>query len=211
MTADVAPNLRPTPSGPRRRWGQWSLRTLLIATTVIAVGPGGWVVYQRQEMQRQERALAKLRQPGVEVYARRHWLWTLLAGRSSGQVVGLGMRNLDQSEARMSPVADLADLIWLDAIGPQTTDADLFPLARLTKLQRLRVDESQVTDAGLVHLAGLRRLEALNLSETQVTDAGLVYLAGLSRLETLSLRKTRATDAGVQQLQQALPNLKIER
>jgi hypothetical protein len=68
---------------------------------------------------------------------------------------------------------------------------------------------SEVTDAGLAHLAGLTALEALDLDYTQVTDAGLAHLTGLTALEILFLDNTQVTDVGVAELQQALPNCRI--
>jgi hypothetical protein len=64
---------------------------------------------------------------------------------------------------------------------------------------------------GLVHLKELTFLEHLSLDETGVTHEGLRHLAGLSNLRYLTVWKTQVTDAGVQELQKALPGLKINR
>ena len=51
----------------------------------------------------------------------------------------------------------------------------------------------------------------LNLESTQVKDAGLKEIAVLKGLQELDLRGTKVTDAGVEDLQKALPTLKIKR
>jgi internalin A len=56
-----------------------------------------------------------------------------------------------------------------------------------------------------------RSLGYLDRTGTEVTDAGLAHLTGLSKLSDLQLSRTLVTDGGVNELQQALPNLKIVR
>jgi hypothetical protein len=57
----------------------------------------------------------------------------------------------------------------------------------------------------------LTRLERLNLLTSSLDYSGLAHLKGLTKLSSLELANTQVTDAGVKQLQQALPNLKINR
>ena len=95
--------------------------------------------------------------------------------------------------------------------GTKVTDAGLVHLKGLTSLQYLGIsDNTKITDAGLVHLKGLTELQSLNLGLTKVTDAGLAHLKGLTSLKKLWLYNTKVTAAGVKQLQQALPNCKID-
>ena len=65
------------------------------------------------------------------------------------------------------------------------TDNDLRPLANLANLEYLELDASQLTDAGLLHLRGLKRLRALYLyGDDQITPAARARLrAGLPRLD----------------------------
>src|SRR5437764_3174833 len=70
---------------------------------------------------------------------------------------------------------------------------------------------TQVTDTGLKQLADLRQLATLDLGgNTDVTDAGLAELANRKQLTSLNLTGTQVTPAGVNELQAALPKLKIE-
>jgi hypothetical protein len=197
---------------PSIRWFQFRLRTLLLLLTIVAIGPGGWVLYEQKKARRQQAAVEALQAAGgnVEVYARPNRLWTLLALDAPGNVVGLGLRyNRNLNDDDLAPLADFSDLHWLDLQQTQIGDQGLKHLAGLTRLQRLRLDETRVTDAGLLHLAGMRELRTLNLYKTGVTDKGLVHLAALPNLETLSIQRAQVSDAGVGQLQQAMPNLSI--
>ena len=173
---------------PRRRWYQFSLRTLLVVVTLICLGPGGYLVYEQRLAKREEGAVKTLSQsPANQLYTRPHWLRTLLARRTAGHVVGIGLRSRETQDADLAPLAELPALVWLD------------------------LTDTKVTDQGLVHLTGLTRLERLRLDETQVTDAGLVHLAKLKRLTMVNLYRTQVTEEGVKKLQAALPALEIIR
>jgi hypothetical protein len=91
-------------------------------------------------------------------------------------------------------------------VGNFTQVLRAFP--RLTTLQ---FKSTKITDAGLTHLEGLPQLRTLALENATVTDAGLARLKGLIDLEDLNLKGTKVTDAGVQELQKALPRVKVER
>lgn len=196
---------------PKRRWYQFSLLSLLLLMTAIAVGPGGWVLHEQRQARRQKEAVSLLAQSRAEVYAKPRWLWSLLERDAPGRVVGIALRDPETTDAGAAPLADLTDLIWLNLNDTHITDDGLTSISRLPRLKQLRLDETGITDAGLVHLAGLANLETLNLSRTQVTDEGLAHLAGLPNLKELDVTRTRVTSAGVAKLQEALPNIQIGR
>ena len=193
----------------KRRWFQFSLRTLLAAVTFLAIVPGGWLIYQKQQARRHMEAAANLRNLRAEVYARPQWLWTQLEPNSPGIIVGLSLRYRSVTDADLRPITALRELVWLSLNDTPVGDAGLIHLSGLTGLERLRLDETQVTDAGLTHLAGMPHLRQLNLYKTQITDAGLVHLAGLANLEELNLQRTQVTPGGVAELQKALPKCQI--
>jgi hypothetical protein len=60
-------------------------------------------------------------------------------------------------------------------------------------------------------LKRLINLYSLCLGQTRISDSGLIHLKGLTKLSMLDLRGTPVTDAGVNELQQALPSLRIYR
>jgi squalene-hopene cyclase-like protein len=83
-------------------------------------------------------------------------------------------------------------------------------LQAFPRLEALDLKSAKITDSGLPHLQNLPQLRRLVL-EAAVTDAGLMHLRSLLQLEELSLKGTKVTDAGVQELQKALPRLKVNR
>ena len=71
-------------------------------------------------------------------------------------------------------------------------------------------DYSSATDEDLAHLRSLPKLEELLLRGPGITDAGLVHLRVLTHLETVTLLNTQVTTEGVAQLQEYLPDCRIE-
>ena len=74
-----------------------------------------------------------------------------------------------------------------------------------------RLNEAAISDADLEHLKSLTNVQSLTLSEIPITNAGLEHLKGLTNLQTLQLIGTQVTDAEVADLQNALPNVRIQR
>jgi hypothetical protein len=97
------------------------------------------------------------------------------------------------------------------ASGARITDAELIFLRSFAYLRVVELDGMPVTDASLTELGGKSLLVELSLKHTNVTGAGLAHLTGLSKLELLWLEGSPVTDAGVQNLQRALPNVRIHR
>src|SRR5438067_2812275 len=91
-------------TSPRRRWYQFSLASLLVLMTAIAIGPGGWVLYEQQQARRQKAAVALLSKSGGEVYARPVRLWSLLERDAPGRVVGIALRDAHANDAGAAPL-----------------------------------------------------------------------------------------------------------
>jgi len=155
----------------KRRWYQFSLGGLLLATTVVAVCLALWLALIEPVM-RQRLAVRRIE----DLYG----------------IVHYASPPSDESGF----VGELRQWLWRDFF-----DA----------VDRVALPEAQITDVEVAQIAGLKQLTLLNLHNTQVTDAGLKSLRGLSKLEYLGLAGTRVTDQGVEELQNALPNCKIER
>jgi hypothetical protein len=182
-----------------RKFLRFSVRGMILF--VILFGAGlGWIV-RKAHIQR-DAVAAVLKAGGTVAHSWEYDQKPILRGRPSAP-------------------SWLVDLVGIEFFGHVThvdlsglsgpADSTLVEVGRLNQLQELWLGNASVTDAGLVHLKGMTNLSYLGLDGTQVTDAGLVHLKGLTNLKTLDLFGTQVTAAGVNELQQALPNLKITR
>ena len=159
----MAPRIRdvttttPTTPKPRRRWLQFSLRTLLVLMLVASL-PMSWLAVELRRGRQQRAAVLAVQKMGGDVRYERDasgrlrtsvpWLMGLLGEESHANVHVVGLFN--------RPV----------------TDSDLIHLRRLGNLRRLDIARTAVSDVGLAHLQGLTRLQVL-INNTQVTDAGV--------------------------------------
>jgi hypothetical protein len=184
------------PQRTKRRWLQFTLRTLLIFMTLFAVSFGWWSYKARQQ-----RALVKLlRRPDVMI------------SYDIESYDGSGKRCAYRGYAPLWLVNFLGidyfanvDNVWLF----NGNDADLQRITGFTQLTRLTVLGSETTDRGVSHIATLRYLTNLSIQGQKVSDQGLANLGSLTELKSLIHRDTQITDAGVVRLKQLLPQCKI--
>ena len=208
---------------PPRRWYQFSLRTLLIAMTVLCIGPGGYVAFEQEKARENQRAVAAIEKLGGYVFydekapARSGLTRLILGDDSFGNVNGVDFNPL-KTENRQITGADLRHLKSFPRLNHlvlkncrQITDGGLAELSGRASLQYLYLNDTPITDAGLAHLAGLASLEELSRTRTQVTGPGLVQLSGLTKLNFLYLYSTRVSPASVDEIQKALPKCRINR
>jgi hypothetical protein len=199
---------------PKRRWYQFSLRTLLVVMTLASCFLG-WLTYERNTVRKRAVAIATIQELGGIVKFDRaqpfrpHWLRPLLGDNSPGEVVEVNMQAAKIRDADLAHVARMTKLKQLYLYNSPITNRGMTHLAGLKELKGLRLDGTQVTDAGLVHLADLQKLEHLDLYNTQVTNDGLTHLAGLQKLRGLRVNKTRVTDQGVHKLKKSLPSVYV--
>ncbi|MCE9553909.1 MAG: leucine-rich repeat domain-containing protein [Planctomycetes bacterium] len=178
----------PTKPKSKRRWFQFSLRTLIVFMLVTSVGLGFLGMKLNNERRRRQ-MIAEIEQMGGRVNI----------DFSTGDLhIWLPQAARDLSFRIKYPIKYL----YFD----NTKVSDLSPLAGMTNLQELGLDQTQVSD--LTPLAELKTLKVLVLRNTPVSDVS--PLSNLTNLELLDLQNTQVTDAGVARLQKALPNCKIE-
>ena len=206
------------PSSKRRiGWFSFSLRTLLLGVTVLAIWLGWWVSSARQ----QRLAVATIRQ----IYAD--------AGRFEDLYVCYDYQlvETDGQNGYSYPFADAGVEIdynavfkeegWLrDRLGidffhnvvglvvPKINDPDsvLAPTGRLLGLQHLVLSWGSAfdlapSDAGIAHLAGLKSLKSLDVDDcSALSDEALRAIGHLPRLEVLKLWYGHFSDAGLRHL-----------
>ena len=138
----------------RRRWYQYSLRSLMLVVLFASLGMS-WYAVRMQRARQQKEAIEEIRKfGGYAVYDYRV------------EQFGTPLPHASPPEP-----AWLRDLLGEDffstavyvSFSPSSNDAGLAHLNGFTKLQTLDLTLTQVTDAGLEHLKGLTRLETLNL------------------------------------------------
>jgi hypothetical protein len=227
---------KPEPPKRKRRWFQFSLRSLLIFTTIVALG-SGWFRAKIVKAQKQRAAIEAIEKSGGMVLYDYQvdssggiipnakppvisWPWTLF-GRDCFLPVAEAVLRSGNEINRLDDLNELRVLhlcgyVVVDGglspatvIRPRLTDAGLEHIGGLSQLKELELQGTALGDTGLKCLANLRRLRSLALTDTNVTDAGLENLRELSQLQELYLLKTRVTNEGVAKLQNALPNCTI--
>jgi hypothetical protein len=192
------------PPRPKRRWYQYSLRTLFLLMTLFALWLGVNIHRARQQKEAVE-AIVKAGggvqyDSGARVVPHGYdgsgpapswlappWLRRQLGDDFFDDVTGVYFKGVFQERRSHDP--------W----GP-SQDIDLNALAHLKslrELKRLDLRRMAVKDRGLVHVEGLVGLEVLNLKLTEVTDEGLAHLSGLTNLRELDLSNNRITDSGL--------------
>jgi hypothetical protein len=181
----------------RRRWLQFSLRSLIFVTLIGGVASGrlGRFIEEKiEESNEKERLLAE---------QRKAWEESHKTAATLSQWPGVMAMVCSQLRAPND--------VYVEISYPSATDDTLLRLVGLRQIGSLHVRGSQVTDAGVRHLASLTGLQHLMIHSKKVTDASLAHLHGLTNLRGLDLKSTSVTDAGVNELRKALPNCDIYR
>jgi Leucine-rich repeat (LRR) protein len=112
-------------------------------------------------------------------------------------------------ETQLSDIEPLKELINLQQLFIYNTQvSDFGPLAELINLRELSLQKTPISD--LMPLKGLTNLEQLYLNETEVSN--LEPLKSLTKLRMLNISHCKnVTDLQVEDLQKAMPELKIKR
>jgi Leucine rich repeat len=209
------------PPKRKRRWFQFSLRSLLIVTMIVAVG-SGWLGRKIERKRIEREAVAGIEASGGSVWYDYQqgqfsepsgpvWLRGLLGNDFFSEVVKAHLVGNTIGDAGLANVMGLPRLQSLELPGAYVNEAGVAHIKNLAQLESLDLSTTNVTDAELANIKDLPRLRSLDLSSTNVTDAGLANLKILSQLRVLKLKYTKVTDAGLKSLQQALPNCRIDR
>ena len=195
------------PKATRRRfWRQFSLKTMFLFVTVLAV-PLAWLGLELAEKRKENAARATFQALGAHVtydyeYHGREppgpaLLRRLLGTNHYAKVVSIAgwPRELDNERlARLEDLPDVEDLVFIDV---DLTDVGVGYIALLPRLNRLSITNADVTDAAAARLASMQTLETLDLNGTRITDAALAQLATLPNLRYLSVGNTSIGDTGL--------------
>ena len=132
-------------------------------------------------------------------------------GDALGYVVNLSVKDGDVDRATFEGLAPIAaQVIELDLSGKSIGEvpADVqFPSLKRLDLQRSDVDLSALK----LLVASAGRLESLNLHSTSIGDEVVPLVSGMKELTDLVLFETGVSADAVARIEQASPNLRIER
>ena len=207
---------RAEPPKRKRRWYQFSLRTLLIVTAVVAIACG-WLGSKIDQKRRQRDAVATLAKLGdyaqtaydFERNDRRKgprgpaWLRSLLGENFFSEVVGAQfdlIQDAERADAGLACIGEFRKLETLTLFGTRVSDSSAANLSRLTNLRDLVLGKTGLTDNGAACLRDMTKLERLELQTTNIDDAGLRNLTDMDDLKVLALNGTMVGDPGMEYL-----------
>lgn len=190
---------------PKRRWFQFSLKSLWVLITVLCGILGAFWHFVIAPAERQRLAVQTVEGLGGQIHRGSPYDDFWIVGQlrrvlPRDYIDSAGGVFLDNSPAQDQDVARLRGLNQLNSIyirGTRLTDASAPHLRSLRQLVILDLSGTQITDAGFVELCDLPNMVSLFLDDTEVSDAGLNHLPEQSALQNLSLRNTPVTDAGL--------------
>jgi hypothetical protein len=187
----------PPPAEPkkdnRRRWRfQYSLRTLLIAVTVVGV-LSGWVGIIMKRVYYQRQVVAKIQALDWQV-------------AYDYEIRGEKTENGERLPPGPSLVRWMlgndafayVEVVW--TLNKHAKDQDLLLLLALPELKEVSLDGPGITDDGLKTLIDIPNINGLALNDTSVTGEGLEYLKNAKKLERLSLWGATVNDSTLKQL-----------
>jgi internalin A len=200
------------PARPKRRWYQYSLRTLLIFVTLFAIACS-WFAVKLNQARRQREAVEAIKKipyaqvryedPFLKAFSpnqatpNENFLLNILGVDFFCHVRLVVFNNTDPRTLH------LENLSGLESIGindfSKGKDEWIEPLEKLPELRYLRIEKAKnVTDAALMHITKLTQLKNLTLRNSQISDSGLEQLKDMPRLEGINLPlNTKMTDAGL--------------
>jgi hypothetical protein len=197
----------------KRRWFQFSLRTTMVAVTLLCV----WLGVVCNRANRQRRAVEVLRKSGALVWYGYEfeidengesrppgpdWLRNLIGVDYFAAPTEVGMpEEFDISDEFLVALADLPQVTGVGLRGGGVNDVVAAKLSGLTQLQSLGISGASITDAGWEFLKHLPHLKKLDLIGLDVSDSTLCHIKDLSNLTHVDLLDIQVTDSGLQYLQ----------
>ena len=181
----------------RRRWFQFSLKSLMLMTAAVAA----WCGFYFSPAKRAERAVESMQGSGAAVM----FDYQRLPDKSaySQQVEPPGLPLIRQ----VAGEGFFRDADWIQLHDAALSAEALLPLTQLPSLRRVTLANCKIGDQHMMHFGRLRLLESLDLKSNQITDTGLLHLQGMLQLETISMSKNLIQGDGLKHLD-ALRRLK---
>lgn len=221
MKNEHSSQLPPTPASSRRRWRQFSLRSLLLLITLLSTGLG----YESYRAARQLSAVATLKSidGGVcDVEFVPRWAWlshekvparvrslcernphlfnnveSLFLTGPRNPLAGTSLLGENFCGSELAALDDLRGLTKVSVLALRLGEDAWMHLTRNTSLRELEISGDGIREAHFARIGAMKDLEVLKLSPNGETDSphdGLRHLSHLSQLRTLELSSYRLTD-----------------
>ena len=187
------------PSKRKRRWFQFSLRTLLIFVAGIAIICDWYAgkIHHAADQDALIEAAQKIEGRVEVAYSGPDWLGFIYPRRLRRHVIGLTF-DLSSPDCRQESLrlclAGFHELQWLDFGLVPIDEEGWRSVGRMDQLSRLISTHSTITEADAAQLARLPELQELNLSECQIDNAAVRKLADCPQLRKLMLRSADPAD-----------------
>jgi len=181
-----------TPQKRSRWWLRVSLRSLLLAMTLLAIGLG----YVTHRARQQEWAAGVVERIGGKV------TFDYQIGEM-GFLPNARPPGPDWLVRRIGPhfTATVISVDFMHDRGGFAAERDLVALRALPHLRSLSMGSNPaLSDDGLKYISGLKKLEYLDLGNTGITDEGLKHLSGLEKLSFLNVVRCRIDGSGLRHL-----------
>ncbi len=148
MSQDSSPAAAQPEAKPRRRWLQFSLRTLLLLVGAMGLALLAWRAYLAPYL-RQCETIEVIEKLGGTCQTVEAPAWLRFLGGDFQNILHVDLAGCDEPDAYLDHVGDLPVLELLIVGGPAFTDEHAQRLHGLTTLQGLILDSTSVTDEGL--------------------------------------------------------------
>ncbi len=228
------------PQKPKRRWFQYSLRSMFVLMTVLAL----WLGAETHRARRQQQAIAAIQAAsGAGGYVERcawgrKWLAPYIGEDYFRRAVWVDFAapdpRWDVRDVLQDPLEGREHLVfagsqrnsefhedvlrYLDSLDIESVQLRRVPitpeglrhLRTLKRLKTLRLYDLEITDEALHRLRDVEGLKSLSLCALEITDDALAFLRDLRALEEIDLDSTVVTDKAMEHLA-GLSNLRVVR
>lgn len=175
-----------------------SLRTFLIATTIIGVGIGLLIHSYLAERSAEARLVANGLSISFEPWGGNGQYWAYDQDHERKEAGKTFVGRLKWQFLRHAKYVNGQRSAQLSNEPSNIGDDSLAPLQDLRHVEILYLGFQPISDEGLIHLRDLHSLKHLNLCGTKITDDGLSNLTVLPNLEYLAIEFTDVSDVGLQ-------------
>lgn len=206
----------PKPPRPRRRWFQFSLRSLLLIMTVLAV----WLGMQMDRVRKRQQALEMVlghsgsvsNSAALDSHEKRYDANTAEVEYQLARTKGRSAKGTAVSAGEVDRLR--VQRLWAQGIfdeghRPFWCPRWALPDETFVKVTHISLIDRSIDDDDVKSLQVFAELEYLDLRGTRITDLGLRRLACLKNLRHLDLTNTNVTGEGVRKLREALPDCDI--